>query len=83
MMLPNKLREHYSVLYNHLTSYSYGLKIFKCCFCISKFSKKPMIKLTGTARMVIRTGKTGGTLKYPFKEHKRSLQDLIDFTLLL
>ncbi len=66
MMLPNKLKEHYSVLYNHLTSYSYGLK--KCCFFISKFSEKPMIKSTGTARMVIRTGKTGGTLKYPFKE---------------
>ncbi len=75
MVLPNKLREHYSVSYNnHLTSYSYGLEIFKCCFCISKFSKKPMIKSTGTARMVIRTGKTGGTLKYPFKERKRSLQ---------
>ncbi len=74
MMLPNKLREHYSVSYNHLTSYSYGLKIFKCCFCISKYSKKPMIKSTGTARMVIRTGKTGGTLKNPFKERKRSLQ---------
>ncbi len=80
-MLPNKLKEHYSVLYNHLTSYSYGLKIFKCCFCISKFSRKPMIKSTGTARMVIRTGKTGVTLK--FKEHKRSLQALTDFTLLL
>ncbi len=73
-MLPNKLREHYSVSYYHLTSYSYGLKIFKCRFCISKFSKKPMIKSIGTARMVIRTGKTGGTLKYPFKERKRTLQ---------